>query len=384
MTRKLFYEDPMLQTFTARVTGCEPREGGYAVVLDATAFYPEGGGQAADTGSLSGVAVLDTREVGEQIVHLCREPLAVGTAVEGIIDFEARFDRMQQHTGEHILSGLIHAAFGYHNVGFHMGNGIMEVDFDGPITPEQMAGLEAKANAIVWENRPVRCYVPAEEALAAIAYRSKRALPWPVRIVEIPGADICACCGTHAPFTGMGGLVKVLSVTKFHQGVRLEMACGRRALQYLAEVCEQNRQVSQLCSAKPLETAQAVQKLTDALAAQKLRANTQQTRIMEQVAAGCEKSPLILHFEPELDGNQLRFLAERLMEKCDLAAVFTGREQGFGYCLASKQTDLRPLGKQMHAALGGRGGGKPGFQQGTVAASRPEVEAWFGTNVGLG
>ena len=209
--KKLYYTDPCLRQFTATVTGCTQTAKGWEITLDATAFYPEGGGQACDLGTLGTVSVLDVRERGEEIIHLCDAPLTVGTTVEGKLDWQRRFDLMQQHTGEHILSGLIHRTFGYHNVGFHMGTGLMEVDFDGPITPEQLAALEAEANAIVWENRAVSCTVPAPEALTTIPYRSKKQLPWPVRIVEVPGADICACCGVHVPTTGQVGLIKIFS-----------------------------------------------------------------------------------------------------------------------------------------------------------------------------
>ena len=376
--RKLFYEDCNIRTFTATVTGCTETEKGYEVTLDATAFYPEGGGQACDLGLLGNARVMDVQEQGETIVHLCDRPLTVGATVEGQIDWARRFDLMQQHTGEHILSGLIHRRFGWHNVGFHVGAQVIQIDFDGPIPADALAELEVQANAVVWEDRPVRCWYPAPERLPDIPYRSKKELNWPVRIVEIPGADTCACCGVHVASTGQVGLIKIFSSMKFHEGVRIEMACGGRALQYLSAVYEQNRQVSQTFSAKPLETGAAAQRAEAMLAAEKLRANTLQSRLFDYIAKDYANQENPLLFEAGLDGGQLRQLAEKLSAVCKgVVAVFSEKEGGFGYCLAQPGGDLRQLCKDMNAALNGRGGGKPAFQQGTVSADKGQIEGFF-------
>ena len=202
MTRRLFYEDSHLSQFTAQVISCGKTDQGFEVILDATAFYPEGGGQAADTGTLNDVKVTHTFERGEQIVHLCDSPLEVGEKVEGRIDYDKRFLRMQQHSGEHMVSGIIHRRYGYHNTGFHMGNESITIDFDGVIPMEDLQAIEGEANDAVWKNLPVKCWYPGEEELKTVPYRSKKEIPWPVRIVEVPGIDICACCGTHVAQTG--------------------------------------------------------------------------------------------------------------------------------------------------------------------------------------
>ena len=214
-TRRLYYEDCHLSRFQARVCSCEETERGFLITLDATAFYPEGGGQACDLGTLGAVHVLDVQEQGEEVIHLCDGPLPVGETVEGQIDYERRFDLMQQHTGEHIISGLVHARYGYHNVGFHMGADVITIDFDGPIPAQALAEIEQEANAALWENIPLHIWYPTPEELPTVDYRTKRALPWPVRIVEIPGYDKCACCGVHTKTTGEVGLVKLFSCIKF-------------------------------------------------------------------------------------------------------------------------------------------------------------------------
>ena len=375
--RKLYYEDCLLRSFTATVTGCDPTEKGWEVTLDATAFYPEGGGQACDLGTLGNARVLDVRERDGRIIHLCDAP--VSGSVEGLLDWERRFDLMQQHTGEHILSGLIYDRFGWHNTGFHVGKDTMEVDFSGPIPADALAELEQQANAIVWENRPIRCWIPSLEELPGVTYRTKRALDWPVRIVDIPGADTCACCGVHVATTGQVGLIKILSAAKFHGGIRLQLVCGKRAYDHIAAVYEQNRQVSQLFSAKVLETGAAAQKATEALAAEKLRANTLQSQLFDRMAEDYVNQKDVLCFADPLDGGQLRELAEKISAKCSgYAAVFSPKEGGYAYCLAQPDGDLRQLCKDMNAALSGRGGGKPPFQQGTVSACEADIRSFFG------
>lgn len=378
-TRKLYYEDSHLSQFTARVLSCEKTEKGWETVLDATAFYPEGGGQAGDTGDLSGVRVLDTRERGETVVHLCEGPLAVGAAVEGRIDYDPRFLRMQQHSGEHIVSGIVNRRYGYHNTGFHMGADIITIDFDGVIPAEDLAAIEAEANGAVWANLPVRCWYPSPGELPNVAYRTKRALPWPVRIVEIPGYDRCACCGTHVQATGEIGLIKLFSVMGFRGGTRMEMACGKRALEILNGAYEQNKLVSQAFSAQITETGAAAKRMNTLLGEQKYRIGTLERRIFASIAARYAGKGDVVHFENDLDSNAIRELADAIAETCSgTAAVFSGSDEtGYGFCLVTRTGDLRPLGRELTRALQGRGGGKPVLQQGRVQAGRAEIEAFF-------
>ena len=378
-TRKLYYDDCHLAVFESAVLACESVEGGWEIILDATAFYPEGGGQACDLGTLGNVNVLDVQERGETVVHLCDGPLEVGSIVEGRLDYERRFDLMQQHSGEHIVSGIIHARYGHHNVGFHMGSEVITIDFDGPIPAADLPAIEAAANEAVWKNLPMRIWYPSPEELPAVGYRTKKQLPWPVRIVEVPGYDKCACCGVHVAATGEIGPIKLFSVIKFHQGVRMEMACGKRALDYLSAIYEQNRQVSQAFSAKALETGAAAKKMNETLAAEKFRYTQLQKRMLEGIAKGYVNSGDVVHFEDDLEPALVRELADRIAEGCGgTAAVFSGTDDGgYAFALVTRSGDLRALGKEMTAALHGRGGGKPICQQGRVSAAKAEIEAFF-------
>ena len=378
-TKQLYYVNSHLSRFSAAVLSCTQTPKGFAVVLDQTAFYPEGGGQAADTGMLGTVRVLDTREQDDRILHLCDGPLPVGETVEGVIDYDLRFDRMQQHTGEHIVSGLINARWGWHNTGFHMGTESTTIDFDGVIAPEELPAIELQANEAVWKNLPVRCWVPSPEELPGVTYRTKRALPWPVRIVEVPGYDSCACCGTHTAFTGEVGLIKLLSAVPFRGGTRIEMACGKRALAILNRAFDQNRQVSQAFSAKWQDTGEAARKMNEVLAAHKYRITGLERQLFAGISAGYAGKGDVLHFEEGLDSVAVRELADAIAELCGgTAAVFSGSDDGgYAFCLVTRSGDLRQLGKDMTKALNGRGGGKPNCQQGRVLAGRADIEAFF-------
>ena len=375
---KLYYTDCHLRRFEAKVLTCQKTEKGYEVTLSQTAFYPEGGGQACDLGTLGGVRVLDVQERGETVIHLCDGPLRVGETVTGIIDWTRRFDQMQQHSGEHILSGLIHGRFGGHNVGFHVGSGIMEVDFDVPMTLEAVLELERLANEAVWANLPIRCWYPSEAELPAVGYRTKKDLLWPVRIVEVPGFDKCACCGVHVKNTGEIGIIKVLSVAKFHQGVRIQMVCGGRAYDHLTKAYEQNRQVSQAFSAKVLETGAAAVRMNEALNAEKFRANGLEKQLFARIAESYVNHGNVLLFQQSLSPAGVRDLAEAIATASGgIAAVFSGSDGNYHVCLVSKHADVKELGAAMNKALNGRGGGKFGFFQGSVKAAETEIRAFF-------
>ena len=381
-TQKLFYEDVYCRRFQAKVVSCVPGKHGFDVVLDRTAFYPEGGGQPGDTGFLSGVRVTDTHEAGGEIVHYCEKPLEAGSTVEGEIDWAHRFSLMQLHSGEHILSGIVHRRFGYDNVGFHMGADMVTIDFSGMLTEQDIRSIEREANEIVWENRPVTIAFPPEEELAHIPYRSKKALSGDVRIVTVENADICACCGTHVTRTGEIGLIKIFSCVKFHEGVRLEILCGMRAYDYVNRLIEQNRKNSALLSAKPTETNAAASRVMEELNAAKYRASQLENELFSLKAKQFAGSEDVLLFTDAMSPDAVRRFADAILENCTgRIAIFAGDDnEGYKYALCKTGADLRGLVKELNAALGGRGGGKPFFAQGSVTGTRAEIEAFFAQN----
>ena len=376
---ELFYRDTYAREFTADVVSCTEGQNGFEVVLSDTAFYPEGGGQPADRGKLDDAVVTDVKRVSGIIVHCTDKTLAVGSTVKGVLDWSRRYDNMQNHTGEHVISGLIHKKYGFDNVGFHMDEDVITVDFDGVIPANELLAIEQQVNDAIYADIPVNVLFPSAEELKAMDYRSKKELTGQVRIVTIPGADICACCGTHVSNTGEIGLIKIFSCVKFHDGVRLELLCGRRALAYLSEIAEQNRRVSGLLSAKPLETAAAVQRLLDAEAAQKQRAAGLEEAVFAQKAQALMGKGNVLLFEPAMSPDSLRRLTDLVMSACGgRAAIFAGSDaEGYKYAVGEQNGDLRQLVKDLNAQLHGRGGGKPFFVQGSVQTGRAEIEAFF-------
>ena len=209
-TEKLFYKDSFTKEFQAKVTACEPWKTGYRIVLSQTGFFPEGGGQTADTGRLNAVPVLDVQEEQGILYHFTQQPLEVGTEVKGTLNWEERFWKMQHHSGEHIVSGLIHKHFGYHNVGFHLGSQVVTLDFDGIITKEELRMIEKEANQAVAQNIEIQVSYPSKEELSRLEYRSKIEIEGQVRIVTIPGYDVCACCAPHMRYTGQIGMIKLV------------------------------------------------------------------------------------------------------------------------------------------------------------------------------
>ena len=372
----LYELDPYIRSFESVVTSCEPIKDGYAVVLEDTAFFPEGGGQPGDWGWLGDVEVYDVHEREGDICHYVREPIAVGEKVRGEIDWEHRFDLMQNHSGEHILSGIVHRHFGYDNVGFHMGD-VITVDFNGEMSWDELMLMEAKANEMIFANVPIRVYYPYEEELKDLEFRSKKDLAYPVRIINVEDTDLCACCGTHVRSTGEIGMIKCISLMRHRGGVRIEMVSGRRAYEYFCCLFAENREISNSLSARPLETARAVARLFEERDALKLSAADMTNRYFDEKVAGVkEKEDLLILFEDGLSAQSIRRLCDRLIKegKAATCAVLTPCEGGYHYVLGSSVCDLREKTPKINQDLSGKGGGSPEMVQGSFAASREEIE----------
>ena len=416
MTEKLFYEDSHMRTFTAVVLECGPvgegaleasaqaadtREGErdpeasgrtgeipeekrYQIVLDRTAFFPEGGGQYADTGHLQAdsevVRVLDVQERDGKIFHITDRPVPAGSTVSGQIDWAERFMKMQQHTGEHIVSGLVHARFGYDNVGFHLGSTDCTMDFNGEITREELHEIELRANEAAAANLEIQVSYPSGEELAGLEYRSKIEIEGQVRIVTIPGFDVCACCAPHVKKTGEIGVIKLTHVQRYKGGVRVTMLCGFRALADYDRKSESVRRISASLCAKEDEVAEAVEHLKEECARLKARLAEQQKEMLWLKAreSDGEKGAVCL-FESGLEGDGPRLLMNLVMERGhELCAVFCGNdEEGYRYVIGSVSLDLRKLVKELNAAFSGRGGGKPEMVQGSLKGTESELRAWM-------
>ena len=389
-TQKYYEADAYRREADAVILAAEPDgRGGGKLALDGTVFYPEGGGQPADHGTLTlpdgaRLTVTDVHEQGGVIWHrvdALPDTAAPGTAVTGRIDWAWRFDKMQQHTGEHILSGILHQMFGAENVGFHIGSDAVRMDTSVPISAEGLREAELAANRIVWQNVPVLITYPTREELARMTYRSKKEIEGQVRIVTIPGADVCACCGTHTAATGAVGQIKILAAENYKGGVRLSIVCGERALLAAQAMRQRQADIGALLSAKPSETAHAVHRVYDEYTALKFAHFGLCSELFDALAAQVAPGADAIRIVPGLDPDGLHRLATRLSEATTgLCAALTANEKGTGYCLAQAGGDVRALTKALNTALNGRGGGKPGICQGSCAAAPEQVETFLKEN----
>jgi alanyl-tRNA synthetase len=378
MTKRLFEHDPHLFVFTAKVLACEKTGKGFAAELDQSAFYPEGGGQPGDTGTLGGVRVNDTVEKDGRILHLCDAALTVGETVEGRVDEAPRLARMREHTGEHILSGLIYRHYGFRNVGFHMGAETVTLDVDGELDREQLSQLQREANEIVRQNVPVEGSYPSAEELEALDYRSKKKLTGKVRIVSVPGADCCACCGVHVTHTGEVGLIFIQSSEKLRGGTRIELLCGEKAERYCAMLAEQSRRIGAQLSAKATQTADAVERLAEENEKKKAQLAGLSKRLFSMLAEARRDKGNVLLLEPGLSSDDTRRLADAVARVCGgSCAVFSEQEGRYLFAAISEKEDLRPLCAKIREELSGAGGGKPDCVMGSVRADAAEIRAFF-------
>lgn len=379
MTEKLYYSDGHLSRFTARVTSCEKEDGAWAVKLDRSAFFPGGGGQEADEGVLSDMKLLGLREEGEDIVHLTPAPLEPGALVEGRIDWPLRFSRMQGHSGEHILSGTVHRLFGYDNVGFHMGEEAITIDFSGELSREDLSRAELEANRAIWRDVPVRTLLPTPGELAAMDYRSKKELTGQVRIVEIEGVDLCACCAPHVSHSGEVGLLKIIDSMRHRGGTRLTLLCGEAALLDYEALHENNAAVSAALSAKRLETGGAIARVMAEQEERRAELTKLKRELLQLKAAALRPTEgSICIFESDIDMITLRELVNAGSELAGkVCAGFAGTDGDYKYIIGSRTVPLRARAKEINAAIDGRGGGSDAMIQGTSRARREDIERYF-------
>lgn len=374
----------------ARVTGIsfDEKRKLHGVELDETVFFPEGGGQFCDTGFIDGVPVLEVRELPDgRILHYIKgsgadgsEPyFSIGDQVTSQIDFSLRFDRMQQHTGEHIVSGIVHRDFGYENVGFHLGDEITTLDFSGELTPEDIEAIELMANRAVWDDICIKSFIATKEELKTLEYRSKKELLGDVRIVEIPEIDICACCAPHMERTGQVGLIKIVDAIRHRGGMRLTLLAGGRALRDYGQKHGEAREISALLSMKQGTLAQGVSRQKEELKSLRESLTGYQIKgLMDEVERAPEGKSVLI-FGDNFNKVAVRKCLEAAMaRKVHIAGVFDGSdENGYTYSIVSENVDLKPLIDSLNAKSPGKGGVKPGQANGRTKATEGEIREVF-------
>ena len=371
---KLFEINPYLRTFTADVVEQTILEDRPAVVLSQTAFYPLGGGQEADRGKLNGIEVIDVIERQNKIYHILADDITEST-VEGEIDWQRRYDHMQQHTGEHILSGLVLQRFGLNNVGFHIGQQLMRVDYDGFLDWPELLELERETNRVIGQNLTVvdDIYQEGDDE-----YRFKKELTGTIRIVDVPGIDRCACCGTHVKSTAEVGLLKIVEAERYKGGVRLGIVCGERALDYFQKLVIQTKDLMQVTNAQTFGLVPAVKNKYSELLEKDKQLAEMERRLVDLMAQSFSgQSEPIVVFE-QLGNKATSNLANLLAEKAPFVAIFHSQgNDSFRFYLHSKNQDMATLAKQLMKAFPGKGGGRKQTAQGTLKAGQTEILEWM-------
>ena len=378
MTEKLYELNRYCRSFTACVLECVPHRDGYAVRLDRTAFFPEGGGQSADVGTLGGVAVLDVQMVDGEIVHYTASPLTVGDMVEGVLDWDVRFARMQHHTAEHIVCGIAHRWHGLENVGFHLGSEDVTLDLDGELTREQIDAIEDEANRVVWSNVAVTASIPSPDELPDIVYRSKKELDGDVRLVTIDGVDCCACCAPHVGRTGEIGVIKLLDFIRYKGGVRIHLLCGAAALADYRLRYAQSAEISAKLSVKQNDLTPAIDRVIAERDEYKLALRAANHRLADAMVAAVAPTDRPVYFiVSNWDVDMLRRLVNGLTARCGgLCAAYSGSDGAYTYVLGGTDR-LKEAAQEMNDALRGRGGGDNRQIQGRVQATAKEIEAYW-------
>ena len=377
-TVRLFDIDSKIKDFDAVVISCEKKGEKFETVLDQTAFFPEEGGQFCDSGKIENVCTVSVEERDRVIYHITDSKFEIGQKVHCSIDFDERFRKMQNHTGEHIVSGTIHRLFGFNNIGFHLGRDDMTADFDGILTAEALRTVEQMANKAVYDCRRITAYYPTESELENITYRSKSEIDGKVRIVDIEGVDICACCAPHVSNTGEVGIIKILDHMRFKGGTRIHIRCGYDALDDYRDRYNQIYSISTALSLKQKETADGVAKFieADGKLKGKISALKKELRLLKLNGIHDTEANICI-FDDDDDINSQRELVNLAVKKCGgICALFSGNDSdGYRYIIASENADMKKLAPALNKALFGRGGGSSEMICGSCNASKTEIEA---------
>ena len=373
-TIKLYENDSYIKEFSATVLSCEEKDGAYFVVLNQTAFFPEGGGQDADKGKIGEADVLDVQIKNDVIYHKVNKAFNENEEVTCKLDWETRFSRMQNHTGEHMVSGVIHSLFGYNNVGFHMNDTLVTLDVDGPLNDEDIKKIELKSNKAIYENKSIKAIYPTAEELPDYDYRSKLDITEGVRLIEIEDYDLCACCAPHVAKTGEIGIIKIIGYIPYKKGTRIEMLCGLLAFNDYSNLHTTNKSVMNMLSAKRFEIAESVERIQGELGS----ARAENKKLLSQLAT--------LKMEKHINGNtvcvfidgvsydELRNCSNSLIEEYEYCYLFSNTDaDNYIYVVSSKENNVRELVQNLNKTFNGKGGGRDTYAQGKIIASKMEI-----------
>ncbi len=378
MTIKLYENDAYIKEFEATVLSCEECKNGFLLTLDKTAFFPEGGGQQADTGFIDDAKVEDVQIKNDVITHKVDKAFEIGETVSCKLDWDTRFARMQGHTGEHLVSGIIHTMFGYDNLGFHMSDKTMTLDPSGLLTADNIKEIELRANKAVYENREITTYYPDPSELDALNYRSKLDLKEGVRLVCIDGYDLCACCAPHVHRTGEIGLIKIIDFIQYKGGMRLTMVCGINAFEDYSKLHDDSKEMMHLLSASRDKVCEFVTRDHETIGAQKAEINRLNAEIAKANLDIKLVGSTLCGFTKGASFDDMRNLVNENLSKAQTVAFFSESENdNFSYIISSENNDVRDLVKAINEAFCGKGGGRPNYAQGKITAKKDDIIKFF-------
>lgn len=373
----LFYHDNKLFEFDSVVVDCAEFDDCFGVILENTGFFPEAGGQYADHGELNGIEVSDVQLTEKGIVHFVKKEIPKGSAVHGKLDKEERLKKERNHTAEHIISAIVFKLFGYDNVGFHMGENAMDVDFNGAFTPDDLGRIEVLANKAVRDNLEVKTYFPTKEELEQISYRSKLELESP-RIVEIVGLDLCACCAPHVSSTGEIGFIKIIDSCKNRGNTRLTLLAADDAVEYVLNVTRDASKSAAILSSKPYSVSTALEKKMKGIDDLTKENGDLKRKLAEVVSDNLKETDgYLVVFTESYVSKEVLNKGIKLAKKgvCVFSESVNG--EGFSYSLASETEDMRVLGAKLNKEFNGKGGGKPEAVMGRITAGKKQIEEFF-------
>ena len=379
MTEKLYYKDAYIKEFNAEVLSCEKSGDIYDAVLDKTAFFPEEGGQYSDKGKLGGARVIDVKELDGIIHHYIDASVSVGAEVLGSIDFDERYEKMQCHSGEHILSGIIHSLFSLDNVGFHLGADDVTMDISAPLTREELDIVEKMANEVIYKNVEITSEFPEASELRNMRYRSKLDLTENVRIVRIGEYDACACCAPHVKRTGEIGLIKILDFAKLRGGIRIHIAAGRRAMNIFRDYYENAQSVSSMLSVPKSDISDADKKLLDDFAEERSLNSQYRISVMEREAGALSevKGNCVLRFDSATVDELIAFANIATSKVDGILVLLSGCDGSYKYVISSNGIDLKSKVQDINKSLLGRGGGRSNMIQGSFASEFEAINRYF-------
>ncbi len=379
-TIKLYDYSAYMTEFDATVLSSEPGtyEGHdiFKTILDQTLFFPEEGGQSPDKGNINDADVLYVKLSSSVIIHYLNKPIPAGAHVHGKIDFQHRYSNMQQHSGEHIFSGIVNSVFHLNNVGFHLSDNSVTMDYDGVLSKEEILHIEHLVNRAIWENVEIKAYYPTAEELKNTDYRSKKELTGPIRIVAIPGYDICACCAPHVKRTGEIGILKVISFQNHKGGIRLHILCGERALKYFNESLDLVTEITNSLTTGKENIVTNIEKMKDEI--KSLNSSVSALKydlIMNEIKNMPKTSENVILFKEKTDSFIMRNVVNSLVAEHEgYSLFFSGDDEtGYNYIIGCKVGDAREIQKKLNL-LGAHGGGKAQMIQGSIKATRKEIE----------